>query len=942
MNGFELGNGIPSDLTVVDNKKFTREGGWKDETPEQSLEGTSMWVNGNPSNKPWAEATFTGTKVWLIGTIDQKHGPADIYIDDVKVASIDTHSNSRKMMYRIFESDTLENKEHKIKIVNTGNNQQAIGLDAALVLNNGGKGMIEIEKDSYRMNEDAELPITLKRLGGTEGEVKVKFEVSPGSAWQKYFDADGSKEVTFAPGQDTAQVTVKSRRVLDKDGDLYFTASLSKVTEDVVTGFTSRTKITITDTESYNKADLEKKVAEIEEKYGNKESLYTTSSYEVLQNALKEARKVLKESHPVRSDMAKAGAALDVATASLVERQVFSAEDAFVLPKIKGTKKFVEAEYFILKQAETTDKNVKIVSDSNASNGKKVGWMKNGDEIKLPFVAEKAGTYTFKATYQSGRGTDNPNVLKWSGTNVTSGEQNVTGTKSDGTKFETMDISVVITTPGAGELIFTTNEKEGPNLDKFEITATEVSSENYEIEVAAGVNGVITYENGDQSKTIAAGTTEKVMVAEGATPTFTFVPDTKTDESAIGYAVAEVIVDGMPVGAQDSYTFEEIAEAGHSLAVTFEKAIYDEESRFEFPIDGRTKTLEAERFQLFNIGENETWPLQITSKDWASGKKFVNAMNRDDQIKLYYNAEQAGEYNITLHYRSGSQTNGLVWTEESKNISEGNVAAGATDEAKETHQITFKLNVTTAGPGCLVFTAPEGNAPQLDKFEVESTKSETLPANTQELKAALNDAEEINNKLDGYQDGEAKVNFVKQLEAAREMLTRIDGGEFLSQEVVDQMTKALRSAIEALSENGQTPVVDKSKLFEAIAKAENLKLSDYQEEGKTEFAEALANAKEVMANEKATDETVSAALLRLNAAMANLKLIDAGSGDSGNTGNGGNENNGNSGNGGSGSSQNTGNSSAVKTGDAQNQFVYIITMILAAVILLGAKKKSSK
>lgn len=90
--------------------------------------------------------------------------------------------------------------------------------------------------------------------------------------------------------------------------------------------------------------------------------------------------------------------------------------------------------------------------------------------------------------------------------------------------------------------------------------------------------------------------------------------------------------------------------------------------------------------------------------------------------------------------------------------------------------------------------------------------------------------------MDGYQDGEAKVNFVKQLEAAREMLTRIDGGEFLSQEVVDQMTKALRSAIEALSENGQTPVVDKSKLFEAIAKAENLKLSDYQEEGKAEFA----------------------------------------------------------------------------------------------------------
>lgn len=948
VGGFEKGNGIPSELEVVDNKNFTRSEGWKDETPEQSLEGSSMWINGNPSNKPWAEATFTGTKVWLIGTMDQKHGPADIYIDDVKVGTIDTHSSSRKMMQRIFESDTLENKQHKIKLVNTGNNQQAIGLDAALVLNNGGKGMIEIEKESYRMNEDAELPVTLKRVGGTEGELKVKFEVSPGSAWQKHFDADGSKEVTFAPGQETAQVSVKSRRVLDKDGDLYFTAALSKVTEDAIIGFNSRAKITIADTESYNKTDLQKKVDEIEEKHGAKESLYTTSSYEALQKALKEARKVLKEAHPARSDMAKAGAALDVAVASLVEREVFSAEDAFILPKTKGTKKSVEAEYFVLKQAETSGKNVKIVSDSNASNGKKVGWMKNGDEIKLPFVAEKAGTYTFKATYQSGRGTDNPNVLKWSGTNVTPGEQNVTGTKTDGTKFETMDISITITAPGAGELIFTTNEKEGPNLDKFEVIASEVTSENYEIEVTAGVNGAITYENGDNSQTISAGSTEKISVAEGTTPTFTFVPDTKpegsTDETAVDYAVAEVTVDGVPVGPQDSYTFEQITEAGHSLAVTFEKAIYDEESRFEFPIDGRTKSLEAERFQLENTGApEETWKLSVKSgegAEWASGNKFVNAMNSGDKIILYYNAEQTGEYNVTLQYRSGSTSNGIAWAEDSKQIEDGNVTAGASDSAKETHQATFKLNVTTAGPGRLVFTAPEGNAPQLDKFEVESTKPERLPANTQELKAVLERAEEINKNLDQYIDGDAKNNFITQLEVARGMLARIEAGETVFQDEVDPVVEALKNAIENLEENGQTPSVDKSKLADAIAKAESLNLSGYQEEGKTEFAEALAHAKEVMADANATSEDVSAALLRLNTALANLKPIDV-DGNQEDSENSGSVNTDGSGNSSSGNSQG-GNSSAVQTGDVQNPFIYIMMMILAAAILLGIKKKYEK
>ena len=948
--GFELGNGIPADLTVIDNKAFERSAGWKDETPEQSLEGTSMWCKGNPSNAPWAEATFTGTKVWLIGTIDPGHGPADVYIDDVKVASIDTNSKNRRMMHRIFESDTLENKEHKIKIVNTGTTEQALGLDAAVVLNNGGKGMVEIEKESYRMNEDSELPITLKRVGGTEGELKVKFEVSPGSAWQKHFDADGHKEVTFAPGQETAQVSVKSKRVLDKDGDLYFTAALSKASDDTIIGFNARTKITITDTESYNKKDLEKKVADLTEQYKDKENLYTTASYEALQNALKEARKVLKVTHPEKSDLAKAGSALDVAIASLVQRQAFSAEDAFVLPRIKGTKKAVEAEYFILKQAQATDKNVKIVTDKEASNGKKVGWIMNGDQIILPFVAEKAGTYTFKTTYQSGRNASNPNVLQWTGTNVTAGEVNVTGSDSNGKKFETIDLTIEIPAAGAGELIFTTNEKEAPNLDKFETTATDVSSENFEIEVTAGENGAITYDLGNGAQTIAGGTTEKVSVVEGATPSFTFVPNAIATGAEIDYAVAEVTADGIPVGPQGSYTFESIAEAGHSLQVTFEKAIYDENSRFEFPIDGRGKTLEAERFQLNNTGdENETWKLEVKSgegAEWASGNKFVNSMNAGDQIILYYNAAQAGEYLVTLDYRSGSQTNALNWKEDSDLISEGNASAGATDGAAATHQASFKLNVVTPGAGRLVFTAPEGNAPQLDKFEIESTKPEVLPANTTGLKGAISEAEVINGQLDNYVDGEAKDNFVAQLNAAKALLARIENdGELVPQEEVDQMTATLKATMEGLTEKDQTPQVDKTKLAEAIEKAQALDLSKFQEEGKAEFAEALKQAESVMADENATDETVTAAVYGLNAAMANLKPLDPDTGDGDGSGNG-DIGNGGSGNDGSGnnSSNNTQDKKpgAIATGDTQNPLIYVITMGAAVVVVLAVKKKFTK
>ena len=51
------------------------------------IEGTGIWINGNGNgaNAPYAETKFKGTKAWVIGTIDQKHGPADVYIDGKKL-----------------------------------------------------------------------------------------------------------------------------------------------------------------------------------------------------------------------------------------------------------------------------------------------------------------------------------------------------------------------------------------------------------------------------------------------------------------------------------------------------------------------------------------------------------------------------------------------------------------------------------------------------------------------------------------------------------------------------------------------------------------------------------------------------------------------------------------------------------------------------------------
>ena len=72
----------------------------------------------------------------------------------------------------------------------------------------------------------------------------------------------------------------------------------------------------------------------------------------------------------------------------------------------------------------------------------------------------------------------------------------------------------------------------------------------------------------------------------------------------------------------------------------------------------------------------------------------------------------------------------------------------------------------------------------------------------------------------------------------------------------------------------KTPVVvpvDKTALNAQITKAEKINASDYTEESYKVFAEALVAAKEVAANEKATQDEIDAVTERLAAAVGNLK-----------------------------------------------------------------------
>ena len=263
----------------------------------------------------------------------------------------------------------------------------------------------------------------------------------------------------------------------------------------------------------------------------------------------------------------------------------------------------------------------------------------------------------------------------------------------------------------------------------------------------------------------------------------------------------------------------------------------------------------------------------------------------------------------------------------------------------------------TAGEGCLVFTAFDTKAPQLDKFDIKSPGTPVPPISAVELEAAVKAAKGLD--LNDYKDDDAKTAFTAKLAEAEKLLADIAGGSFAgTQDEVNQMAKELKAAQDALNEKEQTPQVNKDTLKEAIGKAEALDLTQYKEEGKAEFNAALQNAKAVLEKADADQDEIDQATLALNTAIQNLKPVDGGSGDGNGEGNGngstGGNGNGSGSTGGSGNgSGNTGGNgstggsgtgnSAVQTGDSSNLFVYAGTLLLAAAaFVFGFRRRNQE
>ena len=203
-------------------------------------------------------------------------------------------------------------------------------------------------------------------------------------------------------------------------------------------------------------------------------------------------------------------------------------------------------------------------------------------------------------------------------------------------------------------------------------------------------------------------------------------------------------------------------------------------------------------------------------------------------------------------------------------------------------------------------------------------------------------AEEMNGNLDAYLD-EGKPAFTAALADAKEVYA----DELASQE---EVTGAWQKLLDAIVNMMLKP--DKGLLEDLISQAEGLNAADYEAESFASMRSALVDAKDVFANEDATEEEVATSVAALEEALAKLTPVSTGgeqqSGDTGSSQSGaGNSTQGQAG--GTEDKDNTPSSKtsgakAVNTGDAAGVLPFAAAAAMAAAagaaVLLKKKEEN--
>lgn len=921
--GFQLSGAAPDGMdstSVNDTKKFTfSSSGWNPQTGTTYINGQNTW-----SNKAGASFTyeFDGTKVYLMGTKDPGHGQAYVYIDDMDtpVATIDTHDTVRSTGAKIFESADLENGHHTLKLV--AKTTAAIGVEAAYVINNGGKGMLEIENETYTMNENSDLAVKIKRVGGTTGEITAKLEPNPGSAIQKHFNTELISTVQFADGESEKVISpaAHANRVPTMDGDVYFTLELSS--SSPVIGLASSAKVTILDADAITRDLLNTLITESE---GLKEHLYS-EGWTSFTAALSSAKTVAANENATDTQIKNAYSTLYAAKEALVVRTQYTTDDRFQFPWKTGTSATLEAEFAttITEACGATEWRCEVNSEAWASNGKYINSLNKtstgADSVAYAYNAPVAGTYKVTVTYRSGSDT---NKLAWSEQDgkITADQVATPNSKvNNALQAKTVEFNMVVTTAGAGTLVFTAPDGDSPQTDKFDIELVKLADEADLTELQTAITNAEAILNaadkdkysaaalvelqelvnaGKQLTTASSQTDVDAKKAEitaktadiqtqftitatagnggtiaptGATKVYKGTSKAFTITPNEGYHVDSLTVDGTAVNVVTEYTFSDVT-ANHTIAVTFAK-------------DAMTVAKENLLAAINTANE------KLAQTDAYTPASLEALQNAVDEAQTVYNKADA--------------------TQTEVDNAKANVEAKIAALKEKADKSALRLAVKAA----------EGEAALTDKYTEES---------------------------------------IAALQTAIDAANRVLADDNATQAEVDAQVEAVNAAKAALEEK-KAPVV-KEELEKAVADATEVvgATDKYTEASLAALQSAIDAANAVLQNPDATQDEIDAAVQSVKEAKAALKAKDDNKKDDSNKGddkkddnngsnnNGGNNNgNTNAGSKNNGSSNNgtanggNGTSNAVKaakTGDTANVAGMAMLCLAAGLVAVMARRK---
>ena len=236
----EKNDGYPLGLEYHSNTTADKEGTtWYNES--EGIRGTSMWTNKKDAKVTYR---FTGTKAYVVSTVDPSHGEMSVYMDGQKIADVQTKNSSRKRSQKVYETGDLAPGEHTITLVNkTG---EPIATEGIYTLNNNSKGMFELEATSYDVEKGKPVTVTIKRVGGSKGAATARFITEPGTGVHGKVYQDTTQDVTFADGETEKTVTIPTINFTEQADSIFdFKAKLTSVSDGALLGFATDATIRV-------------------------------------------------------------------------------------------------------------------------------------------------------------------------------------------------------------------------------------------------------------------------------------------------------------------------------------------------------------------------------------------------------------------------------------------------------------------------------------------------------------------------------------------------------------------------------------------------------------------------------------------------------------------------------------------------------------------------